>query len=262
MLVLFFVLGAVIGSFLNVVALRWEKGSSLEGRSACPSCGKTLKWWELVPVFSFILLRGKCSQCKAPISWQYVIVEVWTGLVFASIFSAFKVFYYDLSAILIILLFLSVFSIYIVISVIDFRTTYIPDKLSYTAVLLTLVLRLFFAHGTLLDWLSGPILFSFFALIWVVSRGRAMGFGDAKLALSIGLLLGFSTGLSALVLSFWIGTIVTLILMAYQRLSKKTLSSEGKGLTMRSEVPFAPFLVLGAWIAFVLSLDLFHVLAA
>ncbi|MEX2010252.1 MAG: hypothetical protein WD874_00410, partial [Parcubacteria group bacterium] len=106
-------------------------------------------------------------------------------------------------------------------------------------------------------WMAGPILFGFFALIWALSRGRAMGFGDAKLALAIGLLVGLPKGLSALGLSFWIGMLATLAFMAVVR--SYPLFGLYKRLTMKSEIPFAPYLVLGAWLSFIFQFDLFHV---
>src|SRR3989344_3994814 len=149
--VILFVFGTVVGSFLNVVGLRWN-AKDFGGRSKCPKCGKTLKWYELIPVFSFLFLRGKCYKCSGKISWLYPIVEIWTGLIFATV----------------PLIFLPVFCLYIVIT-----------------------LSLIYGYE---NWFVGLLLFSFFASIWFLSRGRAMGFGDAKLALSIGLLLGLSQG--------------------------------------------------------------------
>src|SRR5688572_16941297 len=85
--VILFVFGAVVGSFLNVVGLRWGTGRGVGGRSECPRCGKVLNWAELVPVISFLILRARCRHCLAPISWQYPIVEILTGLVFVTIFN-------------------------------------------------------------------------------------------------------------------------------------------------------------------------------
>ena len=81
-----FILGAIIGSFLNVVILRYGT-KSLGGRSECPSCGKKLVWFELIPIFSFLFLRGKCGSCGRKISWQYPLVEISTGLICLLIFN-------------------------------------------------------------------------------------------------------------------------------------------------------------------------------
>lgn len=116
----------------------------------------------------------------------------------------------------------------------------------------------------MLDFLIGPILFIFFGLIWFITRGRAMGLGDAKLSLAIGLLLGAPMGLSAFVLAFWIGSVFAISLMLLARLMKKSDKSflgRAKKLTIKSEIPFAPFLVLGAWASLIFHFDLLHVLA-
>src|SRR3989344_7756580 len=175
--VILFVLGTIVGSFLNVVALRWDH-KNFGGRSKCPHCSNTLRWFNLIPVLSFIFQRGKCRNCGAKISYQYPIIEILTGLIFVTV----------------PVWMLPVFCIYIVILIYDFYYKIIPDGLVYSAILLNLLVPLFFIHYSIIDWLAGPILFIFFASIWLLSRGRAMGFGDAKLGLSIGLLLGASQG--------------------------------------------------------------------
>jgi prepilin signal peptidase PulO-like enzyme (type II secretory pathway) len=248
------VLGAIIGSFLNVVALRWNTGKSLGGRSSCAVCQKTLEWRELIPVISFFLIRGRCSECKTRVSWQYPLVEALTGLVFATLYSvlSFSLLAY-ISAVII-------FCVYIVILVYDLRHMIIPDALVYLSIGLALLFHLRFYSFNLWDWLVGPIIFALFGLIWLLSRGRAMGFGDAKLGLSIGLFLGLTEGLSAMVLAFWIGTVVALFLLGLSR-TKSSLFGKGKGLTMKSEVPFAPFMILGAWLAIIFHFDLLHVLS-
>ncbi len=236
-----FILGLIVGSFLNVVGLRFRSGLTLGGRSFCPTCGKKLSPLELVPVLSYLFLRGRCSVCKAHISYQYPLIELWTGVVFASLYFVFGLTIQYL-------LLIAVFCIYTVILIYDLRHKIIPDSLVYLSIVISLVYR-FLAHGTFVDWLMGPILFSAFGLIWLISRGRALGFGDAKLALSIGLLLGGPEGLSAIALAFWIGTLVTVPLMLFSR----------KGITMKSEIPFAPFMIFGAWVSVIFGFDLFHV---
>lgn len=237
-LVILFVFGAIVGSFLNVVGLRWNSGLTMGGRSFCPVCMKKLRFWELVPIVSYVALRGRCARCKTRISPQYPLVELLTGLVFATVLPWM----------------LPVFCIYIAILIYDFRHKIIPDAFVYTAIVLSLIYCLFLTPHHLLDLLSGPIIFSFFGLVWLLSKGRAMGFGDAKLGLSVGLLLGFAQGLSAIVLSFWIGSGVTLLYMLGVR-----LFGGSKKLTMKSEVPFAPFIILGAWLALIFHFDLLHV---
>jgi prepilin signal peptidase PulO-like enzyme (type II secretory pathway) len=252
--VILFVLGAIVGSFLNVVGLRFNSGLSLGGRSFCPHCGKTLKWYELVPVLSFIYLRGRCAKCLAKISFQYPAVEILTGLIFATIFNV-------QFSILQNLMLLVIFSIYIVIAIYDLRHKIIPNSLVYSAIVLSLGFGIFrfvwdFGFG-IWDLAAGPILFAFFAAIWLLSRGRAIGFGDAKLSLSIGLLLGAAISFSAIILAFWIGAIFGLGYIVFSRISP--LLKGSKNITMKSEIPFAPFMILGAWLSLIWNLNLLYV---
>ena len=248
-LILLFIFGAIIGSFLNVLALRWNSGLTLLGRSHCPSCGQGLKVLDLIPIFSFLVLKGRCRSCKTSVSWQYPVVELWTGLVFATVFSLTLSLTQNL-------LLLGTFSLYIALTVYDVRHQIIPDGLVYTSILFATIFR-FLSGGEGLDYLAGPILALIFALVWLVSQGRAMGFGDSKLALSIGLLLGGAVGFSAVVLAFWIGALFGLLLIFFSRIYP--LLSHRKGFTIKSAIPFAPFLVLGAWLGQVFQMDLLHV---
>ncbi|MDP3763110.1 MAG: prepilin peptidase [bacterium] len=238
--VILFVLGSIVGSFLNVVGLRWGTRQTLLGRSHCPSCSRTLKWWELVPIISFLALRARCRECRAKISWTYPLVELWTGLIFVTV----------------PYIFIPVFCIYVVILIYDFHHKIIPDELVYASIFLSFLVPLFFIHYSVLDWLAGPIIFTFFGSIWLLSGGRAMGFGDAKLGLSLGLLLGAPHAFSAVILAFWVGASVSLI---YIFLNKTGFLKDAKELTMKSEVPFAPAIILGAWISLVFRLNILHV---
>jgi leader peptidase (prepilin peptidase) / N-methyltransferase len=248
-MVILFVFGAIIGSFLNVVALRYNSGLTLFGRSHCPSCGMTLRALELVPIASFLVFGRRCRGCKARISWQYPAVEVLTGLVFATTFDP------GLSMLSNVLV-LSTFSLFIALSVYDLRHQIIPDGLVYAATLISFIYRLI-EGGSAIDYLAGPLLSAFFAAIWLLSRGRAMGFGDAKLALAVGLLLGGAQGFSGIILSFWIGAAFGVALMLLSRTNP--LSPQHKQITIKSAIPFAPFIVLGAWLSLIFQLDLLHV---
>jgi leader peptidase (prepilin peptidase)/N-methyltransferase len=185
------------------------------------------------------------------------MVELLTGVVFASLF--ITVSPSDVLSSIYYLISTTIFCIYVVIFFYDIRYKIIPDPLVYSAIFLSFSYRIF-AHYLLpetsyLDLFAGPIIFSFFGLIWLLSRGRAMGFGDAKLGLSVGLLLGAANGFSAIILSFWIGALVSLSIIA---LGKLGFLNKAKGLTMKSEVPFAPFIILGAWLGLIFSLDILH----
>ncbi len=269
----FFVLGTIIGSFLNVVVLRYGT-KTLTGRSQCFSCGKTLRWFELVPVLSYILQKGRCRGCKAHISWQYPIVELTTGLVFTLIaYKESSLFFSSLSSSFLLstfyfLLTLSLWSLLIALSVYDLKHKIIPDALVYSACLISLFLlsaSIFFelrASSFFLDFLSGFLFSAPIALIWFFSRGRAMGLGDAKLVLMFPWLLGLSKGLSAVIIGFWIGAVVSLmglLLKALSPLLPKAflpgLRTRVLNLGMKTELPLGPFLVLGLFLVYIFGWD-------
>ncbi|MFQ5661818.1 MAG: prepilin peptidase [Candidatus Paceibacteria bacterium] len=255
----YFILGLIIGSFLNVVALRYDTGRSILGRSGCVLCGKELKWFELIPVFSFIFQLGKCRNCKRKISLQYPLIELFTGIVFLAIFLKFSnlLFVFTQQFIVINVYLMLVFSILIVIFVHDLKYKIIPNDLVYTFATLSLA-GIFFdpltfqiSIPTLLPFLAGPIFFLFFFSFWFFSHGTWMGLGDGKLALGIGWLLGLSAGTTAIILSFWIGAFVSIILMTIP-----LLNFSGKRLTMKSEIPFGPFLIIGLLIVFFFNINI------
>lgn len=253
--IIFFVFGLIIGSFLNVVILRMNTQRSFGGRSACMSCQHQLSWYELVPVFSFLFLRGRCKNCKTKISIQYPIVELLTALVFGSLFLKFQDIFWGPTLIFAITYayYVVVFSLLLVIATYDVKHKIIPDLLSlFLAILGFVGLFLFGNTGfyihlpSVLEFLSGFLIATPFALFWLVSKGRWMGLGDAKLAVGLGWVLGLSRALSGFVLSFWIGAVVGIALLVF---SKKH--------GMKSEIPFAPYLVLGSFLAFIFELHLF-----
>lgn len=257
--IIFFVFGLIIGSFLNVVILRYNTQKSFGGRSACMSCRSPLSWYELIPVVSFLLLRGKCHNCKTKISIQYPLVEFTTGLIFAFLFLKFKdIFFIDTFLFSVTYAYYATaFSLLVVIASYDLRHKIIPDMLAIFFGSLAFIGLFFFNSNSFLsvfyphvpnfgEFISGPFIAMPFATVWFLSRGAWMGFGDAKLALGLGWLLGFSKALSALVFSFWSGAIIGLLLLF---LSKKH--------GMKSEIPFAPFLVLGTLLAFLFEFHIF-----
>ncbi len=246
-LILTFIFGVVVGSFLNVVALRFNTGMGLGGRSKCMSCGTTLTWKELIPLFSFAAQKGSCRKCKSKISWQYPLVEFIAGAVFVLIFFAFPPAA-PLSA-AVTLFQIAIACLLVVISVYDIKHKIIPDSFVYSFAGLSL-LSLFIGGSS---WwhipsvqmlIAGPVLAVPFALLWLVSRGSWMGLGDAKLTLGIGWLLGVSMGINALVLAFWIAAAVSVI----------WLLATHKKFKPRTEIPFGPYLILGMYLVL-----LFHV---
>ncbi|MCK5096254.1 MAG: prepilin peptidase [Candidatus Pacebacteria bacterium] len=237
-----FIFGLVIGSFLNVVIYRYNSGTTLGGRSMCFSCGKTLRWYELIPVVSFALQLGKCRRCKSRISWQYPLVEILTGCLFVGAYFVAEGVV-ELAYLIIQMLLLVVIAVY------DLRHKIIPNLFVYSFSFLAFgyivyqALALGDTTGLLVSVSAGPVCFLPFAALWYFSRGTWMGFGDAKLALGIGWFLGLSKAYVAIMLAFWIGTIVGLSLIVYGRITGWRSSAEK--VTMKSEIPFGPFLILG-----------------
>src|SRR3989344_6080488 len=263
-----FLLGLFIGSFLNVVIYRygtggWWRGRGKAGRSKCFSCGKTLAWYELVPLLSFLIQRGRCRGCRSRIAWQYPAVELLTSLGFLAVWQLFAspLFLFPNPYFLVPVYWL-IISLLIIILVYDLRHKIIPDGPVFAFIGLSLVAtisRSFLAGVTGLDWhllgahlLTALVFFLFFWALWYFSGGRWMGFGDAKLVVGVGLLLGPSLGASAIVLAFWSGALVGVGLILYGKLRLRWLALAGRrgaSPTMKSELPFAPFIILGLALA-------------
>jgi leader peptidase (prepilin peptidase)/N-methyltransferase len=271
--IFFFVVGAVIGSFLNVVIYRYNTGFGFQGRSECFSCGKTLTWYELVPIFSFITLGGRCSVCKSKISWQYPFVELLTGITFLILFLKSQTLLLEAPGIFFLTMLYQaiIASIFIVILVYDLRHKIIPDGLVFILGILSLAgLFISFTNPisfhlpTFMQFLAGPILAAPFALLWLVSGGRWMGLGDAKLAISMGWLLGIAEGISAVFIAFWIGAVVGLTLILLERLRNSFVDMLFKRLGLgevhlKSEIPFAPFLILGLVLVFLFTINVIYI---
>ncbi|MBI2124055.1 MAG: prepilin peptidase [Candidatus Wildermuthbacteria bacterium] len=279
-----FLFGLAVGSFLNAFIYRLEVQEGLRqvshdrrkadvtvlrGRSFCPHCGHTLAWHDLIPLLSFLFLRGKCRYCKRPISWQYPLVEFATGLVFFLIFNfQFSIFNeFSISQFLNLLYLLAMAALLIAIFVYDLKHFLIPDKVLYPAIGLAFSWRVFeflnlgfaqsfdWAPGRMTGWISlslvqallaGISAAAFFLAIFLISRGAAMGFGDVKFAFLLGLFLGWPSILVALFSAFCLGAVSGTALIALKK----------KGL--KSEVPFAPFLIMGTAIAYFFGSSLIH----
>jgi|TARA_Y100000031_G_scaffold143446_1_gene173909 leader peptidase (prepilin peptidase)/N-methyltransferase len=229
--ILIFVFGLCVGSFLNVAICRLKtKEPITKSRSHCPKCRAVLKWYDLIPVLSFLIQKGKCRYCHKKISWQYPIIETSTGLIFLQIFnfqfSIFNTIYYFL-----------IISFLIIIFVYDLKHYIIPDRIIYPAILVAgiwyLVSGIFIQNTsyelrtTILSALGASL---FFLALVLISQGKWMGLGDVKLAFLMGLILGWPNILLALFLSFFSGAIIGIGLIIAGK----------KGL--KSQIPFGPFL--------------------
>lgn len=256
-----FILGTIIGSFLNVVILRYNTGRGLEGRSTCLSCGKSLKWIDLIPILSFLLLRGQCRYCGSRFSLQYPLIELVTGVIFAVLAGMLFEGLFNIVFLLKLIYVFAIASLLIAISVYDLKHTIIPDKLVYVLVFLSFASL--FANGALSTeaLLAGPLTALPLGFLWLVSGGKWMGLGDAKLQLALGWLLGLTQGVSALVLSFWIGAAVSVgVITIPYVIQRMYLFGTVSKLTMKSEIAFGPFLVLGFVITWMFNIDLISLL--
>lgn len=250
---IFFLFGLIIGSFLNVVVYRLELAESLMGRSHCPNCQGTIRWYDNIPLLSFILLDAKCRDCEGKISWQYPLMELFTGIVFAFVGSAFFL-PWNFQAWGETAFYLAVFSVMIVIFLYDFKFMEIPMLVLWIGVAITIGYYLVFDSMNFNPQmgisdlrlfsgiLAGGGAFLAFFLLSALSKEKWMGMGDAYLALLIGMVARTPMVLWALLLSFTIGAIFGIILIA---LKKKTL---------QSQISFGPFMVLGCFLAILLPL--------
>ena len=240
-LIFSFILGAIIGSFLNVVSLRYNTGMTLNGRSKCFSCGKNLSWHELVPVLSFLFQRGKCKGCKSKISWQYPVVEIIAGILFVLILALFPPV--SIASSITTLFYILITCLLLVITIYDIKHKIIPDGLVYTFAIIAF-LKLFisidatFIIPSITQIIAGPLLALPFALMFFFSKGTWMGLGDAKLVLGIGWVLGITAGISAIILAFWIGAVIS---VGWMLIVLKKFKS-------KYEIPFGPYLILGMYL--------------
>src|SRR3989344_2853964 len=284
--VVFGLFGLIVGSFLNVVILRFGE-RSVGGRSACPNCNAQLRALDMVPVLSWIFLRGQCRYCKARISVQYPLVEAATAAFFAALGAS------SLSLIS-MLLALPIAALLVCIFTYDLKHKLIPDIWVWIFATLALTSGIFNFHFSIFTLLSGPVAALPILFLWYLSKpftghaGQWMGFGDVKLALGLGWLLGFPLGFFAIFLAFIIGAVISVcillplpffvemfqniygytrtptlaLLRAFFGGNTHVLDSAGEivsssstaaqqkimpmlvsGYTMKSEVPFGPFLI-------------------
>ncbi len=237
-------LGVILGSFLNALLFRYNTGRSVaRGRSQCMHCGHTLFATDLVPLLSYLYLRGKCRYCLSRLSVQYPLVEAAAGVLSVLVFVRTpEALPFALGMVLwLTLLFIFVY---------DLRHKIIPWEAS--ALVSAAALLVIFLTGP--SWwalAAGPVLAAPLFGFSLVSGGRWMGWGDGILELGLGWMLGLTLGLTAFVLAFWSGALVGVLLMLIS-----------KRVTMKSEVPFAPFLIFGAACAYFLHVDFFQTLPA
>lgn len=249
---LFFIYGLVVGSFCNVVISRLRTGENMVfQRSHCPQCMTPIGWRDNVPVLSYLLLGGKCRSCKKPISRQYPFVEIVTAVIFASV----GLFYVQdtVGYLLVAVIYAFAFAHLMVIFVYDGKYMEIPMFVMWMCIGLFVVANIvmdlnsdvfatdLWGSVTVMHGLSALVAFGFFFGLSYISDETWMGYGDAFIALAMGLLLGPIGTFVAMLIAFCVGAVYGVGLMIIQKKSSKT------------EIPFGPFLIFGMYCAFVLQ---------
>jgi leader peptidase (prepilin peptidase)/N-methyltransferase len=227
---LFFLFGITFGSFLNVLILRIPAGESVVNiPSHCPACKKRLKWYELIPILSYFILRGRCSGCKAKVSAQYPIIEAANGILWVLAY-----LFMDDRLIVVILGCLTA-SALLTIAVIDARTMEIPPSLNLSILILGIIRLVSDAQ----NWLSYAVGFvavsGFLFLLFVLSGGRAIGGGDIKLMAVCGLFAGWKL----IIIAFFFGCVIG----SAVHLTKMALKRAGRALA------FGPYLAAGVFVS-------------
>ncbi len=271
-----FLFGIVIGSFLNVVTMRYELLGSIittkkiGGRSHCPKCMATLQWYELLPILSFLLQKRRCRHCDYRLSWQYPIVELLTGILTAAIplalYERYDVVFASASAqslgwfYALCGLWLIAAYTFIVLSLIDLKYTIIPDAANILLGIIgiaVVAIKICYAslipyqgsflgnYSIFLTFSASPILQALVAAsvgallfggIIALTRGRGMGLGDLKLVIPIGFLVGWPDAALVIALSFIIGAFTSVFLMLFG------------GKSFKDGVPFGPFLAISVFV--------------
>lgn len=220
-------LGACFGSFLNVISLRFGRQTALTGHSACPHCARTLRWWELVPVISFLMLRGRCATCRHPLAWQYPFIEIIVALLWVWAASSAPLASAVVTA--------GISTAVVLLWIIDLKYFLLPDFYLIILFLLVIIKMLVTGGPEPVAALQGAVVGSVsLFLVWAATGGRGLGFGDVKLLIPLGLLFGVSGTIVLLFLAFMSGGLMAAILL----MSKKA--------TLKTAVPFGPYLLASA----------------
>lgn len=231
-IIIFFLLGVIFGSFFNVVGLRSPKNMTfIQYPSHCPHCNETLRWYELIPLLSFLWQQGTCKNCQARISPMYPVIELVTGILF--VYSYFQIGF----QIELITAFLFI-SLLVIITVSDVEYMLIPNKIILFFLPLLITSRIISPLTPWYDMIIGAVVgYTTIALIIVLSRG-GMGAGDMKLFFILGIVLGWKEVLFTLFLASLLGACIGLILRSLQIVGR------------RQPIPFGPYIALAAIISY------------
>ena len=244
-LICFFILGTVLGSFYNVLGLRIPKNESIiKPRSHCEKCGHVLEWFELIPIFSFLFLKGKCRNCKTKLSWLYPFSEFFTGLLFC-------ISYYSFGFSFSLLMALILSSLLILVIVSDLTYMIIPDRFIVIPAVLLLIIKLlaFGLESFLYSILYGVIAFGIMYVIMYIGsyilKKEALGGADVKLMFIVGICVEPLVTLVVIVLASVIALPISLVLLLKNN---------------ENIIPFGPFIVIGLLIVFFTKLNTLEIL--
>jgi len=230
-----FILGAVIGSFLNVCIYRIPMEESvIYPSSHCPECGEKIKWYDNIPIISYLILRGKCRNCGKKISVQYPLIELLTGILTAGVIWKYGISFVSLY-------FLILTYVLVVVSTIDLKTMLVPEKFCYFAMVAGILLSPFIPVISLKDSILGAsfgagIILFIIETYYIFTGKEGMGYGDASIMAIIGAFLGWEKVLLTIFFASLIGSVVGIALMVL------------KGKNAKFALPFGPFLSIGAYI--------------
>lgn len=259
------ILGLIVGSFLNVVILRREQDKSLGGRSGCPHCKTTLSWYELIPVISFLVQGGKCRTCKKNISFQYIIVELATGLSFFAgglfLVKSLAVAFLSPGFIVAVIGLVVMLSFAVSITAYDIHTKTVPLNW-FVGMVLASIVYLVGIHNfyfTLIDiWrhVAGILVAIPFLIVWAFSNGRLMGFADIEIIAWMGFFFGAMIGTSSVLTAFYIGAIFSVLLVTH-----KIINGVKYSHIRTMQIPFTPFLIIAWFGTLVFSWNVFTLFA-
>lgn len=247
-IIVLFIIGAAFGSFLSVVIHRVHKNKKgiFFGKSQCPHCHKKLISRDLIPVLSFIINGGKCRKCKKSINVHYLLLEILTGFAFVVFYLLYPFILINADVIfelnlLLFFLYFAVISVFLIgILFFDIKYMEVPEVLTYPAIVFVFIAGIFLNQPGFYSMVVGGALAGIFfgAQVWI-SKEKWLGAGDVQVGILMGLVLGWQLFLVGLIITYVFGSIISIVLLSIKKVG------------LKSQVPFAPFLVLGTFVTII-----------